>query len=327
MRKEILNLLAQQQGEFISGEGISQSLKITRAAVWKQIQSLKDSGYEIEAQTKKGYRLVNTPLNLDEWAIERELKTEILGRSFRLYDELSSTNDWAKEWARQGAGHGAVVLAKRQTMGRGRLQRAWESPMGGLWMSVILKPNLDLAEAAKLTLSAGVALAQVCRSLYDLEVQIKWPNDLVYQGRKVAGILGEVVGEWNTVQSIVLGIGINANFSREELHPEFPATTLSEHLGKEINLNSLACELLYELEKEIHALERKDSQGLKERWISKAVGIGSMVAIERAGQKWMGTFKGIKETGELILEQEGQDIYFSSGDVSFRALDQYSPSS
>lgn len=324
MRKKILDLLVKQQGEFLSGEGISQCLEITRAAVWKQIQSLKEAGYEIEAQTKKGYRLVKGPLGLDEWAIVQELQTEILGKPFRLYDELSSTNDWAKEWARQGAGNGAVILAKRQTSGHGRLQRVWESPLGGLWMSVILKPNLNLADAAKLTLSAGVALANVCQTLYGLDARIKWPNDLVFHGQKLAGILGEVVGEWNTVQTIILGIGINANFERNQLNPEFPATTLRGHLEQDINLNQLVAALLRELEKEVQALEHGDTEGLRERWMSKAAGLGTSVIVDRAGKQWVGTFKGIKETGELILDHKGQEVYFSSGDVKLRSLDQYS---
>ena len=179
MRKQILNLLDQQQGEYVSGEEISQKFNITRAAVWKQIKVLKDLGYEIEAQTKKGYRLLSAPMDLEEWAIQRELKTVSLGKNLKLFEELSSTNDYAKDWARLGIDHGAVVIAKKQSSGRGRLRRIWESPEGGLWMSMILKPNLELAEAAKLTLSAGVALAQTCKNLYGLEVKIKWPNDIV----------------------------------------------------------------------------------------------------------------------------------------------------
>lgn len=324
MRKEILDLLDEHQGEFLSGEAISQRLNITRAAVWKQIKALKEAGYQIEAQTKKGYRLVKSPRALDEWAIAQELKTKTLGKSIRLYEECPSTNDLAKDWVRQGVEHGTVILAKRQTSGHGRMQRVWESPLGGLWMSVILKPNLNLADAAKLTLSAGVALAKACQRLYGLEVRIKWPNDLVYQGQKVAGILGEVVGEWNTVQTIILGIGINANFKRDQLNPEFPATTLREHLGQDIDLNQLVGALLEELEQEVQALENGDMAGLRERWMSKAAGLDSTVVVNRAGQQWTGRFKGINETGELVLDHKGTEISFSSGDVKLRALEGYS---
>jgi BirA family transcriptional regulator, biotin operon repressor / biotin---[acetyl-CoA-carboxylase] ligase len=319
VRNEILDLLGNRQGTFLSGESISQDLNITRAAVWKQIQALKDIGYDIEAQTKRGYRLIKGPSSLDEWALKMELKTDLLGKSIRLFDELPSTNDWAKDLVRQGGEHGLVVLAKRQTLGRGRMQRIWESPAGGLWMSVLIKPKLNLADAAKLTLSTGVALAKAFRALYGLEVGIKWPNDLVYKGEKIAGILGEVAGEWNTVQTLILGIGVNANLKRKELSSEFAATTLYELLGYEVNLNQLGAAILLELEKEVLALEHGDAQGLRDRWMFYAVGVGNLVTVERAGEVYKGIFQGIHENGELILNQDGKELYFSSGEVKFRS--------
>lgn len=325
MREEILDLLGNRQEEFLSGESISQSLNITRAAVWKQIQVLRESGYRIEAQTKRGYRLVEAPSALDEWALKRELKTAALGRRLRLFDELSSTNDSGKDLVRQGEDHGTVILAKKQTTGRGRLQRVWESPLGGLWMSILLKPKLNLADAAKLTLSTGVALARVFKNLYGLEVGIKWPNDLVYQGEKLAGILGEVVGEWNSVQTLILGIGVNANFTRQDLSPELPATTLRQLLGYEVNLNQLAATILFELEQEVLALEQGDVQGLRERWTAFAVGLGRPVVVERGGEIFTGIFRGIRDNGELILEQEGKEVSFFSGEVKLRSGGQYSP--
>ncbi|AFL98620.1 birA, biotin-(acetyl-CoA-carboxylase) ligase [Desulfitobacterium dehalogenans ATCC 51507] len=326
MRNKILDILKnQQREEFVSGESISQALSITRAAVWKQIQGLKEAGYEIEGQTKKGYRLVKIPCAIDLWALQQELRTQALGRQLFLFEELPSTNDRIKDMARQGGEHGTVVIAKRQTIGHGRMQRVWESPDGGLWLSLLLKPRLSLGDAAKLTLSAGVALAQTLQDLYRLEVRIKWPNDIVIQGRKIAGILGEVAGEWNTVQTLILGIGVNANFSGQTLSPKIPAITLQDILGHEVNLNHLTAELLFNLEKEVQSLEQGDVQGLIQRWTSFAVGINRPVRIEKAGISYGGIFKGIRENGELVLDQEGQEITFSSGEVSLRAEEQYSP--
>jgi len=325
VRNKILELLKESQGEFVSGESISETLHITRAAVWKQIQSLKEAGYTIEGQTKKGYRLVAMPWELDEWALEQGLKTKALGRKLFLYEEHPSTNEGIKELVGQGHEHGTVLIAKRQTKGRGRLRRGWESPAGGLWLSVLLKPKLSLSEAAKLTLSAGVAVAKTLRELYNLEAGIKWPNDIVVKGQKIAGILGEVAGEWNTVQTLVLGIGINTNFSRQALSAELQATTLQELLGRKVNLNQLAAELLLNLEREFEALESGDSTGLVQRWTSLAIGIGRIVQVERAGQIYQGIFRGIRESGELVLESEGEELVFSSGEVSLRAQGQYSP--
>lgn len=323
MRNEILNLLASQPGKYISGEAISQALKITRSAVWKQIQSLRESGYEIEAQTKSGYRLLRTPLSLEEWVLKRGLKTKTLGCEIHCFEELPSTNEYAKTLIHQGVEDGVVILARRQTSGRGRMRRVWESPEGGIWITVILKPQLSLADAAKLTLSAGVALTRACRELYDLGVQIKWPNDLVFQGKKIAGILGEVVGEWNTVQTLILGVGINANLECRDLSPIIPATTLQELLGYPINLNDLVIAFLEALETEVKSLEEGDAEGLQERWLTYAAGIGKEVQVERAGQVFKGILKGISTSGELILEENRQEHLFSAGDVKLRSAEGY----
>lgn len=325
MRNKILDILNSSQGEFISGESISEALEITRAAVWKQIKNLKEAGYGIEGQTKKGYRLMSTPYFLDHWAFQKEIKANTLGKEFILLEELPSTNDYCKDLVRQGASHGTVVIAKKQTLGHGRMMRSWESPLGGLWLSVILKPRLNLGEVAKLTLSTGVAIGETLRQLYDIPVGIKWPNDIVVEGKKVAGILGEVVGEWNTVQTLILGIGINGNFPRNVLSPDLSATTLQDILQKEINLNQLAGEFLGRLEKEVASLEAGDSQGLLKRWTDLALGIGEEVIVQRANEKYRGVFKGIRESGELILEIDGQEMNFSSGEVSLRAEEGYSP--
>ena len=325
MRSRILDLLNNHQGDYVSGESISQALNITRAAVWKQIQGLKESGYEIEGQTKRGYRLVGIPYTLEQWALKHLLRTEALGRQLFLYEQLPSTNERGKDLARQGGEHGTVLIAKQQITGRGRMQRVWESPQGGLWLTILLKPKLSLGEAAKLTLSAGVALAQTLQDLYGLEIGIKWPNDIVVQGKKIAGILGEVAGEWNTVQTLILGFGVNANFPRQALSEELTATTLQDILGHRINLNQLAAQLLFNLEREVQSLEEGDAQGLIRRWTSFAVGIDQPVQIERAGAIYRGIFKGIRENGELVLDQGGQELAFSSGEVSLRAQGQYSP--
>lgn len=319
VRHDILDLLAAHPGKNVSGERISQQLNVTRAAIWKQIQILKEEGFDIEAQTKNGYRLLKTPLSLNEWVLKQGLTTHSLGRVIDFVDELSSTNDRAKELARQGAVHGQIVLAQRQTLGRGRLQRQWESPKGGLWMSVVLRPNLSLADASKITLAASVAIADSLKELFQLRVGIKWPNDLVFEGHKIVGILGEVVGEWNTVQTLILGIGLNGNFPRERLNNSFTATTLYEILGHEVDLNLLAAGILKHLENELISLERKEFEELRLKWSERAVGLGEEVRILRGDQVIEGIFKGISIDGALLLETEDGEIGFSAGEVQLRS--------
>ncbi|MHB1652444.1 MAG: biotin--[acetyl-CoA-carboxylase] ligase [Desulfitobacteriaceae bacterium] len=319
-RKEILDLLAERPGEYISGESISKRLNLTRAAVWKQVKALKDSGYQIEGVTKSGYRLLGTPLDLDQWVLEQELRTQVLGKDLRLFAELPSTNDWAKEAIQKGdGGHGLTVIAKKQNLGRGRQRRHWESPQGGLWMSVILQPNLSLADAAKLTLSASVAVIEGIKDAVGVEAGIKWPNDILYQEHKLAGILGEVAGEWNAVQSIVLGIGINANLERVQLGEGIPAETLRGILGQEVNLNRLAARVLEHLERELQDLELRGFSYGRERWLSKALGLGEEVLVRRGNESWNGVFRGINGAGELLLETGEKMLNFSAGEVQLRS--------
>ncbi|KLU62026.1 bifunctional ligase/repressor BirA [Peptococcaceae bacterium CEB3] len=318
-RKEILDILAEWPGEFVSGERISKSLHATRAAVWKQIQALKASGYEIEGVTKSGYRLLSTPLDPDEWAIAHELRSKTLGHPLYLFDELSSTNDWAHDAVKQGADHGLTVMARRQVKGRGRLGRYFESPAGGLWFSVVLKPKLSLADAAKLTLSASLAVVDGIRAACGVAARIKWPNDIVYRGRKLAGILGEVSGEWTTLQSIVLGIGINCNLRKDQFPQDIPAETLLDLTGTRLNLNILAARVLESLEYEVETLEREGFASARERWLANAWGVGDEVLVRRGAEVFAGRFQGISAEGELLLQSLGGVMSFSAGEVQLRA--------
>lgn len=319
VRHDILYLLSEHPENYVSGERISQRLNVTRSAIWKQINILREEGFEIEAQTKNGYRLIKTPLALNEWVLKQALTTTSLGGTIELVDVLSSSNDRAKEQARLGAGHGHVVLAKCQSSGRGRLQRQWESPRGGLWMSVVLRPNLSLADASKITLAASVAIVDALRVLFQLRIGIKWPNDLVYQGKKLAGILGEVVGEWNAVQTLILGLGLNANFPREQLSNSLSAITLQEILGEEVDLNNLTATILKHLELELKLLENKAFEELRCKWSEKAVGLGEEVTILRGDQVLQGVFKGISIDGALILATDDGEKSFSAGEIQLRS--------
>lgn len=319
VRHDILDLLAAHPGDVVSGEKLSQQLNITRAAIWKQIQILKDEGFEIEAQTKSGYRLLKMPFALNAWVLKQYLETQSLGRLSVVEDKLISTNDHAKELARQGGGHGLAVIARQQSAGRGRLQRLWESPVGGLWMSVVLRPNLSLAEASKLTLAASVAIVDAVWDLFKVRLEIKWPNDLLFKGQKVVGILGEVVGEWTSVQTIILGMGINANVSREQLSTSLHATSLSEIIGHEVDLNRLAATILKYLENEVTALETKAFEDLNRRWVDRAAGLGEKVRVLRGEQVFEGVFKGISNEGTLLLETEEGEVTFSAGEVQLRS--------
>ncbi|HWQ89896.1 MAG TPA: biotin--[acetyl-CoA-carboxylase] ligase [Desulfitobacteriaceae bacterium] len=319
IRENILDFMAAHKGEYVSGELMSEQLHLTRAAIWKQIKVLREAGFEIEAQTKMGYRLLHTPLSIDAWIMKHSLKTRELGHKLDLHKDVTSTNERAKELAMQGVDHGTVVLAERQSSGRGRMQRWWEAPAGGLWMSVILKPKLSLADASKITLCTGVAVADAITEVCNIKVGIKWPNDLVYQGQKLVGILAEVVGEWNTVQTMVVGIGVNVNFTREELSKDLMAATLQDLTGTKWDLNVLAAKILERLEEELISLETRGFASLRERWMQRAVGIGQDALILQGKQTLEGIIQGISLDGELIVKIGAKNHVFSAGEVRVRS--------
>jgi len=186
-------------------------------------------------------------------------------------------------------------------------------------MSVILRPNLSLADASKITLAASVAIVDALRELFQLRIGIKWPNDLIFDGQKLAGILGEVVGEWNTVQTLILGMGINVNFKRERLSAPLNATTLYDILGYEVDLNILAATILKHLENRLMSLERRAFEELRLSWSERAVGLGEEVRILRGEQVVQGVFKGISIDGALLLDTERGEQSFSAGEVQLRS--------
>ncbi|MBU7007832.1 biotin--[acetyl-CoA-carboxylase] ligase [Phosphitispora fastidiosa] len=218
MKGQIVSLLKKRCPEYVSGEEISQILGVSRTAIWKHIKKLKEDGYRIESHSRIGYRLVHVPDRLFTHELEGLLTGKLIGSYIVYRETVNSTNDLAKELAREGAESGTVVIAEEQTGGKGRMGRKWHSPEGeGLWFSVILRPPISPSEAPKITLVAAVALAKAIRELNGIEAGIKWPNDILISGRKLAGILTEMSAEIDRVNYVIVGIGVNVNLDSEKL--------------------------------------------------------------------------------------------------------------
>src|SRR5512141_155286 len=246
----VLSFLAESGDEFVSGEAISDKLGLSRAAVWKYVNALRDQGYGIHAVPTRGYRLVEIPDRLGELELRPLLNTHDVGHALHWFEEVGSTNDVAKELADEGAAHGEVVVAESQTAGRGRRGRAWASPPGrNLYVSVVLRPELPPSRAAELTLLASVAVCQAVRQA-GVTAGIKWPNDLVSRGRKLAGILTELAADPDRVQWVVLGIGINVNLRLEDLPDDLRpiATSLAIARGEPVPRTLFAAAVLTALE-------------------------------------------------------------------------------
>ncbi len=311
----VLELLRANKTFFISGEDISRKLKVSRAAVWKDIQHLRALGYEIHAEPHKGYRLVSVPDKMFADEISAGLSTAKFGRPIFSYEQLDSTNDAAFKLGKEGLKEGACVVAEYQKKGRGRLGRAWESPKGkNILLSVILRPLLSPAEVPKITLVAAVSVVKAARQMTGAMLGIKWPNDLLYQGKKVGGILTEMDAEADRVHFVIVGIGINVNSTHKELPPE--ATSLKEIAQHDISRLEFMRKLLLEMENDYLKFKCGKFNELAREWESLSLTSGRRVTADVLGRKVHGQALGIDKDGALwIRTDSGLQERILAGDI------------
>ena len=313
----VLEFLAEAADDFVSGEAISGKLGLSRAAVWKHVNALRGQGYRIEAVPARGYRLIAIPDRLGTLEIGPLLNTHDLGQTLHCSEELPSTNDRARELADAGAVHGEVVIAECQTAGRGRRGRAWSSPAGkNLYLSVILRPALPPQRAPELTLVASVAACDACRKA-GVDAGIKWPNDLLVDGRKVAGILTELSAEADAVHWVILGIGVNLNAAPGDFPAELHAvaTSLSIERGQPVPRALFAAALLSELEQwlDLHAAEGFGP--IRDAWRERSVTLGREVRVDGDGGEIAGVAEDIDDSGALLVRGAGGLVRIVAGDV------------
>ncbi len=300
-REEIKRSLIQSLGSWISGQELAGSLKVSRAAVWKQVRSLRAEGYEIEA-SRRGYRLASLPDLIDEDLVRVGLETRFVGRTVISHQSVLSTNAEAKRIA-PWAENGTVVVAEVQTSGRGRMERSWHSPKGGVWMSVILKPQIPPNLAPRVNMAAAVAVARALEGLYGLEVRIKWPNDLLVGGRKVSGILTEIGAEMDLLDYAVVGIGINANLDPGFLPQEWKATSISGLLGREVLRLEIVKRVLQELEGACEEVEASFDR-VYEEWRSRSATLGQRVRIITRSGEFEGCAQALEADGALMVRRD-----------------------
>lgn len=322
MNERLLQLFLQNPQQFLSGEELSRQLNMSRTAVWKHIQGLRREGYEFEAVPRRGYRLRQRPPRLDKSALLAGLTTKVLGRHIHLLDSVESTQTVAHQLVAEGAPEGTLVLAERQTAGRGRMGRKWHSPAGkGIWMSLVLFPHVPLQFVSQLTLLAAVAVCRAIRLHVPVDVGIKWPNDLLVERKKVCGILLESSAEDERLRYVVAGIGISANLSREDYPEELRerATSLLIESGREIDRHRLICEVMRQFE-ELYELYRKQGFApIRLLWEALSVSLHRLIRIETR-EGWVeGTAEAIDEFGALVVRLDnGETRKFYSGDVDLR---------
>ena len=322
MRKSILNMLRNNANEYLSGEEISRQLSVSRTAIWKHMQTLKQSGYEIEAHPRQGYRLRSVPDRLLPDEIRDSLQTTMLGQhEIYYFDDIDSTNNEAKKQANLGCHEGAIVLSEAQNNGRGRIARSWFSPFGkGIWLSLILKPPFLPSDAPKCTLLAAVAVTKAIRSITKVQCGIKWPNDILYKGKKIVGILTEMNAEMDAINYIVIGMGINVNIDQDEFPEELRAiaTSLSQASGQPIARLTLLQAILAELETEYNKVIQYGFSQMLDEWRQLSVTLGQTVDALGGSRQFSGVAIDIDQDGTLLVQTEEKIERIIAGDISIR---------
>ncbi|SMO43233.1 biotin--[acetyl-CoA-carboxylase] ligase [Melghirimyces algeriensis] len=320
IREHLLSLLLEHESEFLSGEEISERLHCSRTAIWKHIEELRKEGYQIEARPKKGYQLLYRPDRVSPEELKFHLKTQRFGQWIRYRESLPSTQVLAHEWAKEGAKEGSLVVTEEQTQGRGRMGRFWHSPPGtGIWMSLILRPEITLAQASQLTLVGSVALTRSLRRETGLDIRIKWPNDLLIEGKKISGILTETRGEQDGVQYVILGMGINANQTESDWPEELReiATSLAIEGKKQYRRRVLIPAILKEMEDLYDAFLDNGFEPIRILWEEYAAILGKQVRTTTHRGVIEGVAMGLDSTGALLIRQGEKVTPVFSSDIEY----------
>lgn len=303
LREKLLQVLYENEGEFISGQKISEMLDCSRTAIWKNIEELRKEGFELEAVQKKGYRIISKPDRLAEHDIQFNLKTKTFGQIVYAYESITSTQEVAKQLSVEGAKEGTVVVAEEQTKGRGRMNRPWNSKKSdGIYFSLILKPKISIQEAPQLTLLAAVGIVRAIKKVTDIDCHIKWPNDVLLNGRKLVGILTELQAEADQIHSVIIGVGINVNQKRFPKELEKIATSLYLQTNKKIERVQVLQAVLEELEELYKDYIQYGFDVVKMLWESYAISIGKEIHAHTLRGTITGIAKGITNQGVLLLE-------------------------
>jgi len=322
MDDEILQLLRKHPSAFLSGQEISRRLKVSRTAVWKRLRRLRTLGYEIEASTRSGYRLIQSPDLLTPSEINPILKTKWMGRTIHHFQTLDSTNSKAYQLALNGAEEGEVVISESQGKGRGRLGRQWFSPpFLNLYLSVILRPKISPHQASLITLMAAVATADAIQKFSGLLPLIKWPNDILLRDRKVAGLLNEIHSEMDRIHFVILGIGVNLNMEEKILSKEIRAvaTSLKREMGQKVSRKAFLQFFLQELEKWYSIFLEEGGAVILKAWRDRAHIKGRQVKVTSFGETVVGIAIDVDSDGALILETEdGKQKRVVAGDIEYK---------
>jgi len=318
----VLSLLKSHNAEYLSGQDLSDVLKISRVAVWKHIKRIRSLGYKIESKQKLGYKLVGNTELLLPWEIIDGLKTDVIGKRVYYFDDIDSTQNFASSIAKTPRENGTVIISKKQSSGIGRLGRKWVSPDGGLWFSIILHPKFDVSLATLFPLAASLALANAIEKVLKKKPELKWPNDVILNHKKVAGMLVDLSLKSNDIENLILGVGINFKIDPVKLEKtikntgNFYGVTTLVKKNEDTNPIKLMQTFLFELEKICEELNQGNIRKIITEWTKKSATIGKKATVSTSSGKISGKVIRIDNDGALVISQAKEIHRVLVGDIS-----------
>ena len=318
---KVLKFLQTHNTEYLSGQDLSDVLRISRVAIWKHIKKIQDLGYTVESKQKLGYKLTENSDILFPWEVTSELKTKLIGQKAYYFDSIDSTQNQALKIANEPENNGAVIIAATQTGGKGRTGRKWISPKGGIWFSIILHPKFDISITTLFPIASSLALSKAIENTFEITPELKWPNDLTINGKKIAGILVDAAFESNKIESLVLGVGINFNVDIKAIKktlkdtPNFYGVSSLSEQNKKVKPIQLVQNFFVELEKIYELLNKKQTKKIILEWTKRSSTLGKNVEINTTDGKIKGKATKIDEDGALIISNKSKTYKVIAGDV------------
>ena len=318
---KIVSFLKSHNSEYLSGQDLSDVLKISRVAVWKHIKRIRSLGYKIESKQKLGYRLVNNTKQLLPWEITDGLNSKLVGKRVYYFNTIDSTQNFAIKIASNSIENGTVIISQKQTRGRGRFGRKWLSPQGGIWLSVVLHPTFDISVTTLFPIAASLALANAIEKTFQIDSKLKWPNDVTIKGKKVAGMLVDASVESNKIEYLVLGVGINFQVNPKQLEKSLKKTENFYGITSLIDKNEnqspilLVQNFLNELENIIELLNKEKRKIIIKNWTKKSSSIGKNITISTYSGKLNGKAIKLDDDGALVIKNNKNTQRILAGDV------------
>ena len=318
---KVLKFLQTHNTEYLSGQDLSDVLRISRVAIWKHIKKIQELGYTVESKQKLGYKLTSNSDLLLPWEITSGLKTKMIGQHAYYFDSVDSTQNQALKMTEESIKDGTAIIAEKQTGGKGRSGRKWISPKGGIWLSLILYPKFDITVTTLFPIASALALSKAIEKTFKISPELKWPNDITLKGKKLAGMLVEVSLESNKIEKLILGVGINFEVNVKQIEktlkqtPNFYGVASLADQKNNISKIQLTQTFFSELEKIYESLNKKEIKKIILEWTKRSSTIGKTVEIDTINGKIKGKAIKIDDDGALVVSNNNKTDRIIAGDI------------